>query len=150
MAQLPHATMKDSDHQFAHRVLAWHRNHGRSDLPWQQNPTPYQVWISEIMLQQTRVTTVIPYYLRFMARFPDVSDLARADLDEVLHLWSGLGYYAGRATSTRQRATSSNTIMAAFPKPSKRWWPCPESDAPPPAPSSPWPWGSVTPFSTAT
>jgi A/G-specific adenine glycosylase len=64
------------------------------DLPWQVNPTAYRVWVSEIMLQQTQVATVIPYYERFMARFPDLQMLARATLDEVLHHWSGLGYYA--------------------------------------------------------
>ncbi len=76
------------------RVLAWFDDHGRKDLPWQQDPTPYRVWVSEIMLQQTQVATVIPYYQDFMARFPDVSSLATAPLDAVLHLWSGLGYYA--------------------------------------------------------
>jgi len=68
--------------------------HGRKDLPWQQNPTPYEVWLSEIMLQQTQVSTVIPYYLRFTEQFPTVSDLANADVDNVLSLWTGLGYYA--------------------------------------------------------
>lgn len=79
---------------FASRLLAWHKIHGRKDLPWQHNTTPYRVWISEIMLQQTQVATVIPYYQRFMASFPSLSALAAADLDEVLHHWSGLGYYA--------------------------------------------------------
>ncbi len=79
---------------FAPRLLAWFREHGRHNLPWQINPTPYRVWISEVMLQQTQVATVIPYYARFMARFPDIDALAAAPLDEVLHLWTGLGYYA--------------------------------------------------------
>ena len=79
---------------FTPRVLEWFGQHGRKELPWQQDPTPYRVWISEIMLQQTRVATVIPYYERFMARFPSVAALATADTDEVLHHWSGLGYYA--------------------------------------------------------
>ena len=79
---------------FAHRVLTWFDQHGRQHLPWQQNPSPYRVWVSEIMLQQTQVTTVIPYYDRFIARFPDLPGLAAAELDEVLHLWAGLGYYA--------------------------------------------------------
>lgn len=79
---------------FADRLLAWYRRAGRRDLPWQRDPTAYRVWISEIMLQQTRVGTVIPYYERFMERFPDVRALGAAALDEVLHLWSGLGYYA--------------------------------------------------------
>ena len=79
---------------FSDRLLAWWDRHGRKDLPWQRSPTPYRVWVSEIMLQQTQVATVIPYYERFMARFPDVGTLAAAPADEVLHLWSGLGYYA--------------------------------------------------------
>ena len=80
--------------QFTEHLLAWFDIHGRHHLPWSQHPTPYRVWISEVMLQQTQVATVIPYYERFMARFPDVGSLAIAPLDEVLHLWTGLGYYA--------------------------------------------------------
>ena len=79
---------------FAERLLAWYERHGRHDLPWQRPRSPYRVWVSEIMLQQTQVATVIPYYERFMQRFPDVQALAAADPDEVLHHWSGLGYYA--------------------------------------------------------
>jgi A/G-specific adenine glycosylase len=79
---------------FAERLLGWFDHHGRKTLPWQQNPTPYRVWVSEVMLQQTQVSTVIPYYQRFMARFPSVESLAEAPADEVLHLWTGLGYYA--------------------------------------------------------
>ena len=79
---------------FQQQVLAWFDRYGRKDLPWQQAITPYRVWISETMLQQTQVVTVIPYFNAFMAKFPDVQALAGASLDEVLHLWSGLGYYA--------------------------------------------------------
>ena len=79
---------------FAERLLAWYDQHGRHDLPWQRDRSPYRVWVSEIMLQQTQVATVIPYFERFMARFPSVAALAAAPLDEVLHHWSGLGYYA--------------------------------------------------------
>jgi A/G-specific adenine glycosylase len=79
---------------FAARLLQWFALHGRHNLPWQTNPTAYRVWVSEVMLQQTQVATVIPYYQRFMARFPTVKSLAAAPLDEVLHLWTGLGYYA--------------------------------------------------------
>jgi A/G-specific adenine glycosylase len=79
---------------FADKLLAWYDTYGRKDLPWQQQPTPYHVWLSEIMLQQTQVSTVIDYYNRFTARFPDIRALASADLDEVLANWSGLGYYA--------------------------------------------------------
>jgi A/G-specific adenine glycosylase len=78
----------------APRLLAWHAKAGRHDLPWQQRITPYRVWVSEIMLQQTQVSTVIPYFGRFMERFPDAKALADAPADEVLHLWTGLGYYA--------------------------------------------------------
>jgi len=83
-----------SDKQFQNRLLTWFDQHGRKHLPWQQNKTAYRVWISEIMLQQTQVNTVIPYYQRFMQRFPDLSSLAQAEPDEVLHLWAGLGYYS--------------------------------------------------------
>ncbi|MGD2138409.1 MAG: A/G-specific adenine glycosylase [Gammaproteobacteria bacterium] len=79
---------------FSDRVLAWYVRSGRRDLPWQREPTPYRVWVSEIMLQQTQVATVIPFYDRFLARFPSVHALAGASRDQVLHLWSGLGYYA--------------------------------------------------------
>ncbi|MCP5329420.1 MAG: A/G-specific adenine glycosylase [Pseudomonadales bacterium] len=79
---------------FATRVLQWFAHSGRHHLPWQESPSPYRVWVSEIMLQQTQVATVIPYFQRFMAHYPAVEDLATAQLDEVLHLWTGLGYYA--------------------------------------------------------
>ncbi len=79
---------------FANAILEWYDAYGRKSLPWQQNKTAYSVWLSEIMLQQTQVATVIPYYERFLERFPTVTDLANADQDEVLHLWTGLGYYA--------------------------------------------------------
>ena len=80
--------------EFAKALLQWFSLHGRHTLPWQNDPTPYRVWISEVMLQQTQVATVIPYYERFMARFPGIDALAAAPIDEVLHLWTGLGYYA--------------------------------------------------------
>lgn len=79
---------------FSQQVLTWFDSHGRKDLPWQKNISAYSVWISEIMLQQTQVATVIPYFERFMLRFPDVSALAKAPIDDVLHHWTGLGYYA--------------------------------------------------------
>tara|TARA_R110002049_G_scaffold20717_12_gene75961 strand:- start:9398 stop:10468 length:1071 start_codon:yes stop_codon:yes gene_type:complete len=79
--------------EFATRLLSWFDEHGRKDLPWQVKD-PYRVWVSEIMLQQTQVQTVIPYYERFIERFPTVDALAKAPLDDVLHHWSGLGYYA--------------------------------------------------------
>jgi A/G-specific adenine glycosylase len=78
----------------ADRILDWQARHGRSGLPWQGTRDPYRVWLSEIMLQQTQVTTVIGYYERFLTRFPDVASLAAASQDDVLALWAGLGYYS--------------------------------------------------------
>ena len=80
--------------QFSEKVLTWFDQHGRKDLPWQHDINPYRVWVSEIMLQQTQVKTVIPYFEKFMQSFPDVQALATADQDTVLKHWSGLGYYA--------------------------------------------------------
>ena len=88
---------------FSRRVLDWFDRHGRRDLPWQRDPSPYRVWVSEIMLQQTQVTTVIPYFERFISRFPTIGDLASAGVDEVMALWAGLGYYA-RARNLHQAA----------------------------------------------
>ncbi|MGL5223214.1 MAG: A/G-specific adenine glycosylase, partial [Plesiomonas shigelloides] len=79
---------------FSEAVLTWYHAFGRKTLPWQRQKTPYTVWLSEVMLQQTQVATVIPYFERFMQHFPTVTDLAAAPLDQVLHLWTGLGYYA--------------------------------------------------------
>ncbi|WP_153101445.1 A/G-specific adenine glycosylase [Paraburkholderia hayleyella] len=79
---------------FSPRLVAWQRQHGRHDLPWQNTRDPYRIWLSEIMLQQTQVATVVSYYARFLARFPDVRSLAAAPLDDVMALWAGLGYYS--------------------------------------------------------
>ncbi|WP_269140091.1 A/G-specific adenine glycosylase [Pseudothauera rhizosphaerae] len=97
-----------SKQDFAHRLMAWQAAHGRHDLPWQRTRDPYRVWLSEIMLQQTQVGTVIPYYLRFLERFPQLADLAAAPQEAVLGLWSGLGYYA-RARNLHKAA---QTVMA--------------------------------------
>ena len=94
IAELVHHRGMPSRPSFAARLVAWQRRHGRHDLPWQRTRDAYRLWLSEIMLQQTQVVTVIPYYERFVARFPTVADLGRADEDEVMALWSGLGYYA--------------------------------------------------------
>ena len=83
-----------SERAFAERLLAWFDTHGRRDLPWQHPRTPYRVWLSEVMLQQTQVATVIPYFERFVRELPDVPALAAAPLDRVLALWAGLGYYS--------------------------------------------------------
>lgn len=82
-----------SNHPFASQLLLWYQSHGRQNLPWQKSRQAYNIWVSEIMLQQTQVATVINYYQRFMDRFPNLASLAAANSDEVLHLWSGLGYY---------------------------------------------------------
>ncbi len=86
--------MSLSRQQFASRVVAWQRRHGRHGLPWQNTQDAYRVWLSEVMLQQTQVATVIAYFNRFVTRFPDVHALAQASLDDVMGLWSGLGYYS--------------------------------------------------------
>lgn len=95
-------------------LIAWFRKAAR-DLPWRQQRTPYRVWLSEIMLQQTRVATVVDYFERFVARFPDVHALAAADLDEVLALWSGLGYYARGRNLHRAAQKVSRELGGAFP-----------------------------------
>lgn len=82
-----------SSNLFQQKLIQWFDNHGRKNLPWQENKTAYRVWISEIMLQQTQVSTVIPYFHRFISRFPNIKTLAEAKEDDVLHLWTGLGYY---------------------------------------------------------
>jgi A/G-specific adenine glycosylase len=84
----------DSRATFAFRLVTWQRVHGRNDLPWQNTRDAYRIWLSEIMLQQTQVATVLPYYARFLARFPDVISLAMAPEDEVMAHWAGLGYYS--------------------------------------------------------
>lgn len=101
---------------FQQRVLKWFDKEGRKDLPWQQDISPYRVWISEIMLQQTQVNTVIPYFIRFMQKFPQVHDLANAKLDEVLHLWTGLGYYARARNLHRTANIVSKEYCGEFPK----------------------------------
>jgi A/G-specific adenine glycosylase len=95
--------IKSANQAFSQKVLTWFDLNGRKNLPWQLSKTPYTVWVSEIMLQQTQVKTVIPYYQRFMQRFPDVLSLANAEQDEVLHHWTGLGYYA-RARNLQKAA----------------------------------------------
>ena len=99
----------------ASRLVAWHAERGRHDLPWQKNRSAYRVWVSEIMLQQTQVGTVIPYFERFMARFPDVRALADAGADEVLHLWTGLGYYARARNLHRAAQIIRDEHGGAFP-----------------------------------
>ncbi|CAH1746661.1 Adenine DNA glycosylase [Thauera humireducens] len=101
---------------FADRLIAWQRHHGRHDLPWQGGHDPYRIWLSEIMLQQTQVDTVIPYYQRFLARFPDVASLAAAPVEDVMALWSGLGYYARARNLHRAACTIVEAHGGAFPR----------------------------------
>ncbi len=101
---------------FAQRLLSWFDQHGRHDLPWQTERTPYRVWVSEIMLQQTQVGTVIPYFERFMQRFATVEELAAAETDQVLHLWTGLGYYARARNLHAAAKTVVNSRDGTFPR----------------------------------
>jgi len=100
---------------FAVNLLSWFDLHGRKNLPWQYSSDPYPVWISEIMLQQTQVSTVIPFYEKFMATFPCLEDLANASLDEVLHLWTGLGYYARARNLHKTAQFIVNDLHGVFP-----------------------------------
>ncbi|HQU06413.1 MAG: A/G-specific adenine glycosylase [Ferrovum sp. 37-45-19] len=88
---------------FSQIIISWQKQWGRHHLPWQQVNDPYQVWLSEVMLQQTQVATVIPYFKKFLSRFSTITQLAEADLNQVLELWSGLGYYS-RARNLHQAA----------------------------------------------
>jgi A/G-specific adenine glycosylase len=101
---------------FNNRVLKWFDQHGRHDLPWQIEPSPFRVWVSEIMLQQTQVNTVIPYYQRFMQRFPTVEALAEAETDQVLHLWTGLGYYARARNLHKTAQLITSQYKGEFPQ----------------------------------
>ena len=104
--------MKD----FSEKLLRWFDVSGRRDLPWQKNKTAYRVWVSEIMLQQTQVKTALPFFERFINQFETVGDLAKAPIDEVLHFWSGLGYYA-RARNLHKTAKIVTTKYGgSFPK----------------------------------
>ncbi|AMO22754.1 A/G-specific adenine glycosylase [Ramlibacter solisilvae] len=101
---------------FAGHVVRWQQSHGRSQLPWQSTRDPYRVWLSEIMLQQTQVATVLDYYPRFLARFPDVAALAAAGEDDVLALWSGLGYYSRARNLHRCAREVMQAHGGAFPR----------------------------------
>jgi A/G-specific adenine glycosylase len=101
--------------QFQQQILAWFDVHGRKDLPWQHEISPYKVWLSEVMLQQTQVVSVIGYFKRFIARFPTVQSLAESELDEVLQHWSGLGYYA-RARNLHKTAQLIAANEGKFPQ----------------------------------
>ena len=101
---------------FSRRVLDWFDQHGRKNLPWQPNGNPYMIWLSEIMLQQTQVATVIPYFQRFIQTFPTIEKLAKAPIDTVLALWSGLGYYARARNLKRAAERIVEEHQGIFPK----------------------------------
>lgn len=102
--------------EFSQVILDWYAKHGRRNLPWQIDRNPYRVWISEIMLQQTQVATVIPYFERFIQRFPNVAVLANAPEDEVLHHWSGLGYYARARNLHKAAKQIASEYQSVFPE----------------------------------
>jgi A/G-specific adenine glycosylase len=102
--------------EFSRRLIAWQTDHGRHDLPWQQTRDPYRVWLSEIMLQQTQVAAVIPYYARFLERFPTLAALAAARVEDVMALWSGLGYYARARNLHRCAQTIAADYAGRFPE----------------------------------
>ena len=101
---------------FARHMVDWQRQHGRQSLPWQNTRDPYRVWLSEIMLQQTQVSTVLDYFERFLTRFPDVAALAAAEQDDVLALWSGLGYYSRARNMHRCAQDVMTRFGGAFPQ----------------------------------
>jgi A/G-specific adenine glycosylase len=101
---------------FAHLMVDWQRQYGRQSLPWQNTQDPYRVWLSEIMLQQTQVTTVLDYFPRFLGRFPDVASLAAAPQDDVLALWSGLGYYSRARNLHKCAQEVLSRFGGAFPR----------------------------------
>ena len=107
--------MPSANPPFAKQLLQWFDKHGRHDLPWQADRTAYRVWISEIMLQQTQVSTVIPYFERFMDRFATIQELAAAQTDQVLHLWTGLGYYARARNLHKAAQVIVETNDSSFP-----------------------------------
>ena len=118
--QTPSARTDFDFKRFARRLLRWHAQHGRHDLPWQGEsgrlPDAYRVWVSEIMLQQTQVGTVIPYFQRFMQRFPDLAALAAAREDDVLAYWSGLGYYTRGRNLLKAAQQLQQQFAGRFPR----------------------------------
>ena len=111
----PAANSLNEMKNFSEKLLRWFDASGRKDLPWQANKTAYRVWVSEIMLQQTQVKTAIPFYEKFMGRFVTVNDLAKASIDEVLHFWSGLGYYARARNLHKTAKIIANKHKGYFP-----------------------------------
>ncbi len=115
MLSTPTPAGKANHDDFAARIVAWQHSHGRHDLPWQSGRDPYRIWLAEIMLQQTQVATVVPYYLRFVERFADVQSLAAASPQDVMAVWSGLGYYARARNLHRAAQIVASTHGGSFP-----------------------------------
>lgn len=115
------SSVKRTNPEFARCILDWYQKSGRHDLPWIQLRTPYGVWIAEIMLQQTQVATVLPYYMQFMEKFPDLPALANAALDEVMALWAGLGYYARARNLHRTARILVTECSGEFPRTIEGW-----------------------------
>lgn len=136
--------------RFADQLLAWYDQHGRHNLPWHHNRNAYRVWVSEIMLQQTQVTTVIPYFEAFMASFPDVHALAAAPEDDVLSHWSGLGYYARARNLHKAAKQVVEEFGASSPATRSNSNPSPALAVQPPPPSLHRPSENGPPFWTAT
>ena len=107
---------KEQSSWFSDQVVDWYHLHGRKTLPWQLGKTPYKVWVSEVMLQQTQVATVIPYFEKFMQSFPNIIALADADEDLVLHHWTGLGYYARARNLHKTAKIVRDKYQGEFPK----------------------------------
>ncbi len=117
MTNMSAIAISNTNHtSFSYRIIHWYDKFGRKHLPWQQDKTPYKVWVSEIMLQQTQVSTVIPYYLKFMEHFPTIDSLADASQDTVLHYWTGLGYYARARNLHKSAQLIRDQHGSLFPK----------------------------------
>lgn len=110
---------------FADNVIRWQKQSGRHNLPWQNTRDPYRIWVSEIMLQQTQVSAVVGYYVRFMARFPDIASLASAPIDDVMQHWAGLGYYARARNLHKAAVTIVEEFGGVFPKAHTDVWSLP-------------------------
>lgn len=134
--------------EFARTLITWQRQHGRHDLPWQRGEA-YGVWVSEIMLQQTQVQTVIGYYARFMTRFPTLQALAAAEEAAVMEAWSGLGYYARARNLLRAAREIMARFGGAFPGRSRTSKVCPASVVRPQPPSPASASTRTNPYSTA-
>ena len=129
-------------------LLQWYGEHAR-DLPWRREPTPYRVWVSEIMLQQTRVAAVLGYFAKFMDAFPTVQDLAAAPEDQLMKLWQGLGYYSRARNLQKAARQIVDTFGGAFPRTMGTSVPWPGWETIPPRPLPPSPLASLSPRWTA-